>query len=382
MASTPLRAVRSMFDWQESLEAIAPELRARAGEHDENDAFVLANMERLKAEGFFKAGVPEPLGGGGLGPRELGDMLRRLAHDCGSTALALSMHTHLVAGLAWRWGRDPDAVSPILKRIAAEDLVLISSGGSDWLNGSGTAEPVEGGYLVSARKVFASGVPYGDLMMTMAILEEDDGTRTVLHFPLPLKGPGVSTIDSWRTLGMRGTASLDVTIDKVFVPEKAVSVRRPAGRWHPSMHLVTKVAIPLIYSVYLGIAEGARNLVLELLERRPATIDTEYIVGEMMTELAAVRIAVNDMLDAAENAEPGAETSNRVMACRTVAARAAIRAVEKAMEAAGGAGFYRKTGLERLFRDIQAARYHPLQEKAQARFAGRLALGLDIDPEG
>jgi len=49
------------------------------------------------------------------------------------------------------------------------------------------------------------------------------------------------------------------------------------------------------------------------------------------------------------------------------------------MEAAGGAGFYRKTGLERIFRDVQAARYHPLQEKAQARLAGRLALGLDID---
>jgi acyl-CoA dehydrogenase len=56
-----------------------------------------------------------------------------------------------------------------------------------------------------------------------------------------------------------------------------------------------------------------------------------------------------------------------------------MRTVEKAMEVAGGAGFYRSAGLERLFRDVQAARYHPLQEKAQLRFTGRLALGLDLD---
>ena len=63
----------------------------------------------------------------------------------------------------------------------------------------------------------------------------------------------------------------------------------------------------------------------------------------------------------------------------TLVARAAIATVEKAMEAGGGPGFYRKTGLERIWRDVQAARYHPLQEKAQARLAGRLALGLPFD---
>jgi acyl-CoA dehydrogenase len=62
-----------------------------------------------------------------------------------------------------------------------------------------------------------------------------------------------------------------------------------------------------------------------------------------------------------------------------MAAQGAIRTVERAMEVAGGAGFYRELGLERAFRDVQGARYHPLQEKAQLRYAGRLALGLDID---
>jgi alkylation response protein AidB-like acyl-CoA dehydrogenase len=67
------------------------------------------------------------------------------------------------------------------------------------------------------------------------------------------------------------------------------------------------------------------------------------------------------------------------MVCRTLVGNAAIATVEKAMELVGGGGFYRKMGLERAFRDIQAARYHPLQEKPQQRFTGRVALGWDID---
>jgi alkylation response protein AidB-like acyl-CoA dehydrogenase len=63
----------------------------------------------------------------------------------------------------------------------------------------------------------------------------------------------------------------------------------------------------------------------------------------------------------------------------TLAGQAAIRTVERAMEVASGASFYRRLGLERAFRDMQGARFHPLQEKAQLRFTGRLALGIDID---
>ena len=50
-----------------------------------------------------------------------------------------------------------------------------------------------------------------------------------------------------------------------------------------------------------------------------------------------------------------------------------------AMEVAGGVGFYRSAGLERKFRDIQAARYHPLQSGPQAEYAGAMALGLPVE---
>jgi acyl-CoA dehydrogenase len=85
------------------------------------------------------------------------------------------------------------------------------------------------------------------------------------------------------------------------------------------------------------------------------------------------------MIEAAASGRPGVETTNDVMIGRAVAGRAAIRTVEAAMELASGAGFYRNLGLERLFRDVQGARYHALRGSAQLTYAGRVALGLDVN---
>jgi alkylation response protein AidB-like acyl-CoA dehydrogenase len=85
------------------------------------------------------------------------------------------------------------------------------------------------------------------------------------------------------------------------------------------------------------------------------------------------------MVDLVRTAKPGPATSAATFCRRTILVNAATRTVEKALEASGGSGFYRRGGLERLFRDIQAARYHPLPEKPQTRLVGRLLLELDID---
>ena len=133
----------------EAVRQLAPLLAERAERLDENDTFVAENYVLLKDAGLIEAGVPREFGGGGADVPELADMLRQLAHSCGSTALAFSMHTHQVAIPAWRWRHQKvAAVEPLLKRIAAERLVLVSTGGSDWVGGSGEAVPVEGGYRI------------------------------------------------------------------------------------------------------------------------------------------------------------------------------------------------------------------------------------------
>ena len=382
--STPAPAVPAPTplptpDWVSLIRELGPAFAARAEGHDATDAFVKENYEELRSRGVFGAGVPSELGGGGASHAELCAMLGALARHCGSTALALSMHTHLVAVNAWRWRHEGAPTDGLLRRVAAERLALVSSGGSDWLPGSGTAERVEGGFRISARKVFSSGSPAGQLLVTSAVYADPAAGPTVLHFAVPLSAKGVRIEETWRTLGMRGTGSHDIVIDGVFVADAAVGVRRPAGKWHPLFHTIASVAFPLIYAVYVGVAEAARDLAVGEARKKKADTSLLSLVGEMENELATARLALRSMVDNATSPRFSAETTNVAMTGRTLAGRHAIRAVEKAMEVAGGASFFRSLGLERMFRDVQGARYHPLQEKPQILYAGRMALGLDVD---
>jgi alkylation response protein AidB-like acyl-CoA dehydrogenase len=352
----------------------------RASETGDEDQFVAENFASLQESGLVEAGVPQELGGGGATVDELAAMLRILGYHCGSTALAFAMHTHQVAIPAWRWIHQKAApVEPLLKKIAQERLLLLSSGGSDWIGGSGKAEKVEGGYRITARKIFTSGAPAGALLMTGAILESEGEAPMVLHFGVPMNSPHVKVLDTWRTLGMRGTGSHDVAIEGHIVPEAAVALRRKAGEWHPLFQIIATIAFPLIYSVYVGVAERARDMAIGLAKRKQPGHHIVTLAGRMETELAAARLAVESMLAAVRLNVPSADTVNQVMIGRQLVARHAIAAVELAMELAGGAGFYRAAGLERRFRDIQAARYHPLQSGPQAEYAGAMALGLPVD---
>jgi alkylation response protein AidB-like acyl-CoA dehydrogenase len=366
-------------DWLEVARELTPRFAARAAAHDAHDTFVADNFAELRARRVFSAGVPVELGGGGASHAEMSEVLRALAHGCSATALALSMHTHQVMIPVWRWRHERAPVEPLLRRVAAEELVLVTSGGSDWLTGGGRAERVEGGYRVTAQKVFASGSPMGDLFMTMAILDDPREGRTVLHVAIPFTSPGVRIHDNWRTLGMRGTGSHDVTLDNVFVPDAAVGIRRPSGRWSPVWHVVAATALPLIYSVYVGVAEAARDIAVRQAARRAKEVETQEQIGELDVELATARMALRSMVDAANGGRMGPEVTNQVLIGRVVAGQAAIRTVDLAMDVARGAGFFRALGLERLFRDVQAARYHPLRGAAQRRYTGRLALGIDLE---
>ncbi|WID98730.1 acyl-CoA dehydrogenase family protein [Bosea vestrisii] len=351
-------------DVVETAHRLSPRLAERAAETDQNDSFVSENYALFKQEGLVEAGVPRELGGGGAEIPELAEMLRVLARACGSTALAFSMHTHQVAIPAWRWRHQKvAAVEPLLKRVAAERIILLSSGGSDWIGGSGKAERDGDGYRITARKVFTSGAEAGDILMTGAIHEGEDGNRSVIHFGAPMKSPAVRIEDTWRTLGMRGTASNDVVIENLFIPAANVAFSRKAGEWHPVFETIATIAFPLIYAVYLGVAESARDIAIEIAKKKQASDPS--LAGRMDTELRAAQLAHRWMLDTVARNAPCAETVNEVMIGRTLVARHAIAAVDLAMELAGGASFYRAAGLERRFRDIQGARFHPLQASPQ-----------------
>jgi alkylation response protein AidB-like acyl-CoA dehydrogenase len=370
-------------NWRSALAELGPLLAEEDRRCDEMNQFAGANFALLRERGFLELGVPVELGGAGLTRTELSEMLRTLARHCSSTALALAMHTHVLAATAWRWRNQSAPLEGLLKRVATERIQLLSSGGTDWLDGSGKAVKVDGGYRIYARKIFASGSPSANLFMTGAIDEDAPDGPTMLQFGIPMNATGVSVRETWDTMGMRGTGSHDVLLDDVFVPDAAIGARRKPGVWHPLMHIVSMVAFPLVYSVYTGVAEAARDLAVAAAAKRrdPAVIDLGIVdlVGALDTELAATRIALESMVAFSETAQPGPETTNTIFMHRTLVARGARKTVDLALEVAGGASYHRRNGLERLFRDVQGARFHPLPEHQQRRLAGRLALGLPLD---
>ncbi|HEV7691393.1 MAG TPA: acyl-CoA dehydrogenase family protein [Hyphomonadaceae bacterium] len=366
-------------NWMEAAERIAAVIAAEAAEHDADDSFVARGYQLLKDEGLMKACVPVEFGGYGATIPEMCAVIRKLGASCGSTALAFAMHTHMVATAAWRFKHQKAPTDGLLKRLAAENLILVSSGGSDWLKSAGMAVKVEGGFNITATKVFASGSPVGDILMTSAVHDDPQTGPTVLHFGVPLKAKGVTVKSNWRAMGMRGTGSNDIELKDVFVADAAIAGKRPQGKWHLLFHIISMIAFPIIYSAYLGVAEGARARAIALAKKRAGDEGTAFLVGEMENAFYSAETIHADMIHVAETAQPGPETTNRVMMARTQMAGHAIRTIECAMEAAGGAAFYRDTGIERAFRDVQGARFHPLQAKPQLRYTGRLAMGLDID---
>jgi alkylation response protein AidB-like acyl-CoA dehydrogenase len=365
--------------WIERAKTLGAHFAERRMDANENDRFVAENFADLRRHGFASAGVPIELGGGGASYIEMGEVLRELAHHCSSTALAFAMHTHQVMIPVWRWRHQNAPVEGLLRRVATEQIILLSSGGSDWLQSVGTATRVEGGFRINACKVFTSGAPAGDLLMTSAVYDDPEAGATVLHFAIPVHAEGVSIDPIWYAMGMQGTGSHNVMLSDVFVPDAGIVLRRTQGKWHPLFQIISMLAIPLIYSVYVGVAEAARDLTVQTIQKRPENSHTSYLVGGIENELLAAKLALQQMMTVADTSQPGFDTTNQIMMGRTLAARAVLNVVDLAMEATGGTAFYRSLGLEQLFRDAQAARYHPLREGDQRRLAGQLALGWTIE---
>ncbi len=350
----------------------------RSTVHDDTDTFVARNYEDLKEINYFSAGVPLELGGGGAGYGDICAATRRLGHYCASTALATAMHHHNVQQMIFRWRRDENtALAEKLAHIAADQLVVVTSGASDWTTPSGEAVKTDGGFRVSGRKIFASGCPKGAVLTTSAPYTDENSDRQVIHYTLPLEDPSVSIDKTWKAQGMRGTGSHDIVIEDFFVPDEAVALTRPCGEWHEALEIAMGCAMPIVMSAYLGVAEQAAEIAIKAARGKddPAV---HTALGEMANALETATLAVDAMVAGSAGVDftPSVAFTSRLASRKTIATRAVIDTVERAVDVVGGAAFFRRHPLERLQRDIRAARFHPMQEKRQLVFTGRLAAGL------
>lgn len=102
-------------------------------------------------------------------------------------------------------------------------------------------------------------------------------------------------------------------------------------------------------------------------------------LGELEDALHGARLAYADMVQVSTSAAPGPDATNRVLMDRALVGRGVRRVVDRALDVGGGASYFRRAGLERLFRDAQASRYHPVPDALQRELAGKSALGIPWD---
>ncbi len=229
-----------------------PLLEENAGRHDRDGTWVRDSFEHVRDSGLLALGVPDELGGPGATISDLAAVQRELAKHCGSTALASSMHQHVTAFTAWRWRRGLPGAEATLRRINDEGIVLVSTGGADFTHPRGSAVRTDGGFLVTGRKVFVSQSPAGTVMSTMFTYDDPERGLRVLNMAVPLASPGVQVVETWDAMGMRGTASNDVELNDVFVPDERVLADRPHGVVDPPLQVILSIAFPIISAVYLG----------------------------------------------------------------------------------------------------------------------------------
>ena len=236
-------------------------------------------------------------------------------------------------------------------------------------------EKVEGGYRLSGRKHFASQSIAGDIAVTSAPYKCENGNWHVLHFAVPLKNnDGVSVLDDWDVMGMRATGSQTIAFDNVFVPEEAIVLQRPRDKFHGVWDLVIGVAMPLIMSAYVGIAERSMEIALRI-GRKYARNQQHlpYIIGKANNSKVSAVTQWKQMVSLTDDFRftPQEDVTMEMLSLKTNVADAAIECTNLAMEAVGGQGFYRKNELERLFRDVHASQFHPLPKWDQYAFTGK-----------
>ncbi|SHK07874.1 acyl-CoA dehydrogenase family protein [Pseudozobellia thermophila] len=362
--------------WLNLIDQLGDQLAANGFAHDRADTFVANNYQLLKEQGYLTAMIPRALGGAGVSFTDMCAILVKIAQYCPSTALALSMHQHLLAANIWKYKHEGTG-EEFLKEVVDKNLVLVSTGARDWLESNGTMKKIDNGYLVSARKQFASQSAIGDLLVTSIPYNDSEEGWQVLHFTVSMKSHGIQLLDDWHTLGMRGTGSQTVILNNVFIPEDSIVMKRAKGEFPMFWNVVLTVALPLIMAPYIGIAEKAMKFTLEKSKAKQSRpFHSTLLLGEIYNSLTLAQVIHKDMIAIANDLDFQAEerTGVEILARKTLAANACTETVNKAMETVGGQSFYRIFELERLFRDVQAVGFHTLPEKQQQQFTGEFLL--------
>lgn len=365
---------------QAILNDLGPEIEKHGLICDAENKFAEKNFNLLKQKGVYKALIPTDLGGGGVSYSDLCYFLKDLAQYCPSTSLALSMHMHLAAVLVFRHNNGDVGATKTLKAVVEKDLILLSTGGGDWVSSNGSAKKVDGGYIINCKKSFCSGAPIANIAV-MSCAFDDGAKEQVIHFSVPLNSEGVEILSDWNAMGMRGTGSSSINFKDVFVPDEKITLTRERGKWHPVWDTISTFAFPVFISPYAGIVEAISKKTIALFTRKGGHESHALSnLGDMHNHYQITKMAHQKLVENANNLnlKPTSDSASVALQAKCIITQHGRMAAQAAMEALGGASYFYNAGIERLYRDLLAGEFHPMHSSKQKEVLGGYLVGKTL----
>ncbi|MGH9278461.1 MAG: acyl-CoA dehydrogenase family protein [Acidimicrobiales bacterium] len=374
-------------------ETILDACGANAAVYDRENRFFDEDFALLRDAGYLRMAVPAELGGLGFNLAQVCAEQRRLASRAAPTALALTMHLSQtgVAADLWRAG---DTSQGWLLQEAAEGAVFAygnAEPGNDLplLYSSARAERVDGGYRIYGRKSFGSLSPVWTRLCVHAADDSDPAHPKIVHAYVERGTPGVETVETWDTLGMRATQSHDTVLDGAFAPDATVARVVAAGLAGADAFILGIFAWEEISfaAIYLGLAERAFVLAIDQVKSKSSIPlggrsmayhpFMQYEVAEMAMELEAMAPHVERMAaDWTNGVDHGGLWASKLVAVKHRATQGAQRVVDLALEVSGGTGMFKRNELERLYRDVRCGPFHPANSSVTHEVVGKTYLGV------
>jgi alkylation response protein AidB-like acyl-CoA dehydrogenase len=370
--------------------------RERAPKYDRDNTFCQEDFDELKSAGYLRMALPAKYGGRGLTLAEVARETRQLALYAPATALCINMHNYWLGTAADLLRNGDTSLEWLLREAAAGEVFAAGHAehGNDipGLLSTTKAQRVDGGYALTGRKAFGSLSPVWTRLGLHAMDTSDPSAPKIVHAFLPRETPGVSIARTWDVLGMRATRSDDTVLDAAFVPDKYVARVVPAGAAGADMFVVGFLTWALVNfaNIYYAIGLRTREVLVEQLKTKTSIAlsrpmiyhpEVQHGVAEITMDLETMGPHVEAIAKDWSEGRVGPDWLLRLFAVKHRSVEAAFRIVDRALDLSGGFGMFKKSELERLFRDCRAGRFHPANPALTHEVVGKISLGIDPDEQ-
>jgi 3-hydroxy-9,10-secoandrosta-1,3,5(10)-triene-9,17-dione monooxygenase len=390
--ATPGSESNALATILKSAKALIPQLRDRAARTEELRRLPPETERDLHETGLFRVVQPRRVGGSEFDYVALIDCAEMLGKGDASVSwnfANLASH-HWMLGMFDKraqdlvWHKDPN--------------VLIAS---SFIFPAGRARKVEGGYRLRGSWPFSSGVASCEWNMLASVVSSDDEADGIEYRVFLVHKDDYKIVDTWNSVGLRGTGSNDVEVRDAFVPEAlSVAVSDLAGGPTPGSPVNPNAlyALPafslfpyVLSGVALGNAQACLDDYIDVARHRASTSNraklgdmqsTQIKISEASAKIDAARLimrsnCIEAMADARQGRIPDMSAKTRLRRDGAFSVNLCTEAVSLLFSASGARGLFSTGVLQRQFRDAHAINSHiAFNFDAAGTNYGRVALGL------